>query len=204
MSTELETKHRIFDTAAKSFLKYGISKVTMEELADEMGMSKKTIYKFFPSKENLLRELLHEMKNETVCHCNVILHQTNIDFVEKLKQLLTYIGERYSKWSPHFISDIRKNSPEVWKEVEQFRTTQIFEDFTRLINEGVEQGVFRKDINQHIIVMLYAGATQHLVNPETLSQHSFSAAEAFENIIRIIFEGIFTNKGRETYAAQTM
>mgnify|MGYP001570431709 CR=1 FL=1 len=199
MQTENETRTRILTTALEQFLKFGISKVTMEELADEMGMSKKTIYKYFPGKDILIRELLNTQKNLHACECSKIMMQDEINFVEKLKLILKYIGEQYSNMTPQFIADLRRNSPEIWKEIDQWRTEKIFADFTALVEEGIHERVFRQDVNKKILVMLYAGAVQHLINPEVLSQNSFSASEVYDNLIHIIFEGIFTEEARMKY-----
>jgi AcrR family transcriptional regulator len=199
MPTETEIKTRILTTALEQSLKFGISKVTMEELAEEMGMSKKTIYKYFPSKDALVRDLLNEQKKMHACECSKIMEQEGLNFVEKLKIILKYTGEQYSNWTPQFINDLRRNSPDIWKEIDQWRTKKIFDDFSTLVESGIHKRVFRQDVNKKILVMLYAGAVQHLINPEVLAQNSFSASKVYDNLIHIIFEGIFSEESRRKY-----
>ncbi|MBS4029799.1 MAG: TetR/AcrR family transcriptional regulator [Ignavibacteriales bacterium] len=199
MSTDLEIRNRILITSFKLFLQLGISKVTMDELANELGMSKKTLYKYFTNKEAIVRELLEwKMKESEQC-CSAIMNNNDNSHVEKIKKIMTFVGEQYSQLTPQFLSDIRRNSPEIWKEIDKWRTKQIMQEFSRLVSDGMNQGVFRNDINREIIVMMYAGAVQYLINPEVLSQFSFSAADVFETIIKIMYEGIFSDDAREKY-----
>ena len=64
---------------------------------------------------------------------------------------------------------------------------------------GVEKGIFRKDVDQRLIVLTYSSAIQGLINPEILSQMPFSVEQVFESVIKIIFSGIFTEEGRIKY-----
>jgi len=199
MSTELEIKNRIMESATEMFLKSGISKVTMEEISDELAMSKKTIYKFFASKEILIHEILESKKRDTNMQCQLLLRDENMDFVEKLKKIMTFIGLQYSKWSPQFVEDMRKNMPEIWKDLSEWRQKTIMKDFGDLVHEGVQKRVFRNDVNESIFVLIYLGAIQFIVNPIVLSQFSFSASDAFDTIIKVIYEGMFTEEARAKY-----
>jgi AcrR family transcriptional regulator len=64
MSEELEIKKRIMHAAGQKFIQYGFSKVTMEEIAEELGMSKKTLYQHFESKNELLKDLVKHVMTE--------------------------------------------------------------------------------------------------------------------------------------------
>ena len=199
MPTDLEIQQRILFTAHQQFMKFGISKVTMDELADELAMSKKTLYKFFPSKDAIIRALLNSVMEETRNQCNALVNEQNIDFVEKLKRVLSFLGKQYSTVTPQFMEDMRRNNPEVWREIQEWRKKSIFEDFGKLVDEGVQTGVFRSDVKKQMIVMMYAGTVEYLINPEMLSQLPFTAAEVFDAIIKVIYEGILSDGAREKY-----
>ena len=94
MHEEKEIKERILKQAEQLFLQFGYSKVTMDEIAANLGMSKKTLYKFFPSKEELVREIIYKMRCGVKDYIDDLLANNEMDFVEKLKRLMNLIGSQ--------------------------------------------------------------------------------------------------------------
>jgi AcrR family transcriptional regulator len=199
MQEEIDIKERIMAAAEEMFLKFGYSKVTMEEIAAGLGMSKKTLYKFFSGKESLIRDIIENMQCEVDDYLSELWSNESIDFVKKLKMMMDYIGKQSSKLRGPLLTDLQKSIPEIWNEINEFRKQRAYKKVTMLINEGVNKGAFRKDIDQQIIVLMYMTAIQEIINPESLAQLPFSGNQAFEMIIKIMFEGIFSEEGRSKY-----
>lgn len=199
MHEEKEIKERILRQAEQLFIQFGYSKVTMDEIAASLGMSKKTLYKFFPGKEALVKEMITTMKCSIDEYIDSVWNNEEMDFMDKLKSVMNFIGKQTTKLQGPLLEDLHKNIPEVWKEIHDLRKTNAVNRFTTFINEGVKTGVFRKDIDRELIVLFYLHAIQGLINPETLSQLPYSANQVFDAIIRIIFEGILTEEGRREY-----
>ena len=86
--TDHEIKDRILRKAEEHFLKLGYSKVTMNEIAEDLGMSKKTLYAHFESKEELLKTIVFKLRDERIAKIDKLLDDKQIDFIEKLGQLL--------------------------------------------------------------------------------------------------------------------
>ncbi len=199
MHEEKEIKERILTQAEQMFIQFGYSKVTMDEIAASLGMSKKTLYKFFPGKEALVKEMITSMKCSIDDHIEFVWSNKEMDFMDKLKSVMNFIGKQTTKLHGPLLEDLHKNIPEVWQEIHDFRKANAVKRFSTFINEGVEKGVFRKDIDRQLIVLFYLHAIQGLINPETLSQLPYSANQVFDAIIRIIFEGTLTEEGRKEY-----
>jgi AcrR family transcriptional regulator len=199
MHEEKEVKERILSYAEQLFLQFGYSKVTMDEIAAGVGMSKKTLYKFFPGKEALVKEMITSMKCSIDDHIESVWTNEDMDFMDKLKSVMNFIGKQTTKLHGPLLEDLHKNIPEVWKEIHDFRKANAVKRFTTFINEGVERGVFREDIDKQLIVLFYLHAIQGMINPEALSQLPFTANQVFDAIIRIVFEGILTEEGRQEY-----
>lgn len=196
---ENEIKERILHKAEEMFLQFGFSKVTMEEIAVELGMSKKTIYRFFPGKEQLLTEMIKGMRCKLEDYLQELWGNNEMTFIEKLKNLMNYIGNQSITLRGPLGHDIQKNFPQLWEEINETRKTQSLQKFNLLINEGIEKGVFRKDLDQQIVLLMYMNAIQGILNPEVLSQLPYTANQVFESIIRVFLEGIFTEEGRNKY-----
>ena len=196
---ENEIKERILHKAGEMFLQFGFSRVTMEEIAVELGMSKKTIYRFFPGKEHLLKDMIASMRCKLEDYVQELWANTEMPFIEKLKNLMNYIGTQSITLRGPLGHDIQKNFPSLWEEINESRKTHSLQKLNLLINEGIDKGVFRKDIDQQIVVLVYMNAIQGILNPEVLSQLPYTENQVFESIIRIFMEGIFTEEGRKKY-----
>ena len=192
---EREDKQRIVDVSSKRFMENGISKVTLDEIATELGMSKKTMYKFFPSKEDLLKTIVHTMMNGLRVRVEAVVN-SNKPFVEKAPELLALIGHQISIMSKQFLVDLQRFTPELWKEIDEFRRQRILTSVRTIFIQAKDEGVFRKDLDIDLFILVFIGSVQSIVNPQTLSQQSFSAEEALRGIFRIIFEGAMTEEAR--------
>jgi len=204
MSTdEKEIRERIINKAGEMFFQFGYLKVTMDEIASKLGMSKKTLYKFYPGKEFLIRELFNNVKCEIDDYIQELWSDEKMDFVIKLKKLMNFIALNSSKFRGPLMEDIQKYNPEIWQEILEFRRLHSQKKFSFLINEGVEKGIFRKDVNDGLIILTYISAIQGIINPEVLAQIPFSTNQVFEALGKIIFEGILTEEGRLKYLSVT-
>jgi AcrR family transcriptional regulator len=203
MHEDRDIKERILNKAEEMFLQYGYLKVKMEEIATGLGISKKTLYKFFPSKENLIREIVISRQCLVEKHINEIWQDENIDFVTRLRNMMDYLSQQTSRTRGPLMDDMRKCIPDVWDEIHEFKKIKSLEKAKGLFELGAEKGVFRKDIGQDLVMLIFSFATEGILNPEVLSQIPYTGAQAVELIFKVIFEGIFTEEGREKYISIT-
>jgi DNA-binding phage protein len=199
MHEDKEVKERIITKAEEMFLQFGYSKVKMEEVASGLGISKKTLYKFFPSKENLIREIVLSRQCVVENYINKIWEDENLDFVAKLRNMMDYLSQQSSRIRGPLMDDMRKCIPEIWNEIHDFKRIKSLEKAKELFELGVKNRAFRSDIGQDIVILMFTFATEGILNPEVLSQIPFSGAQAMETIFKIIFEGIFSEEGRAKY-----
>jgi AcrR family transcriptional regulator len=185
---EIETKERILSAAKDQFFSHGFTKVTIDEIAAKVGISKKTIYKYYPSKDDLVKAVTEATLHEVEASCKSIIENTELDFVEKLRRMMTHAALHISKLGHPLIEDLQKNVPHVWK--------RIHEDFGKLLREGREKGIFRNDIDQQLVLIIYDNLIQNVISPEMLMQIPFTASQVYETIVKVIFEGIMTDKAK--------
>jgi hypothetical protein len=199
MHEDKEIKERILTKAEEIFLQFGFSKVKMEEVAAGLGISKKTLYKFFPSKENLIREIILSRQCVVENYINKIWEDENLDFVAKLKSMMDYLSQQSSRVRGPLMDDIRKCIPDVWNEIHDFKKIKSLEKAKGLFELGVKNGAFRSDIGQDIVILMFTVVAEAILNPEVLSQIPFTGEQAIETILKVIFEGILTEEGRAKY-----
>ncbi len=185
-----ESKRRIEDKALEHFLKFGFSKVTMNEIAEELGMSKKTIYQYFPSKEELLSDVITMLHERTANDIETLINDQNIDFGQKLRGALDILTGFHSRMTPYILADMEKHAPLVCKANDEFRRQRIRNMWSTLIGEGIRKGIFRDDVDKELIVLVYAGALQHLLHPDTFNHLGLSVSQIHKTIGTVVLEGI--------------
>jgi len=200
MTNEKEIKQRIESSAQEMFYKFGYSKVTMEEIATNLGISKKTLYKYYSNKEHILREIINNTKCEIEKYVNKLIEDTETEFVVKLQQFLSFIVMHFGKLTQPLIQDLAKNQPEIWKDIKIFRQKNAYDSFSKLLEQGIKSGIFREDVNSQVAVIIYFASVFEMINLQTLAQLPITANEAYKQIVKIFFQGIFSEKGREKYA----
>lgn len=198
MSKEQSLRERIIVFATEQFLRLGFGKVTIDEIAGGLGMSKKTLYKFFPSKEDLLRAGVRFMLQGMAHRIDGII-TSNKPVTEKLADILMLIGRQVGKVSRLSAINLQKHVPDVWLEIETFRREQILTKMSRLLEQGRREKVIREELNEHILTLMVIHSVEGIVNPDVLSQAPFSAEEAFTTIMKTIFEGALSDEGRKDF-----
>ena len=196
--TEHEPKERILELAKDRFFRNGFNKVTLDELSGELGISKKTMYKFFPSKEILVKTVvwlvLHHVEKEVKR-----ITSDEKPFVHRLADLILFIGKTVGRFSKTFQQDMKRFAPVIWAEVDAFRRERILSKVTEMIRQAKTEHVFRDDINDEVLVMMLTTCFQSILIPEVLSEHSFSPKEAMFTIFHVIFEGALTEEARKEF-----
>ncbi len=193
-------RERILAAARERFFRDGFAKTTTEEIASDLGISKKTLFREFRTKRSLLRGVIESRMKEIEGNVRRILDDRTMDFVEKLKAFLTFMGRQLSRFGDTFLRDVHRNAPDIWERIEKFRRKQIETNVWKLFVEGTRMGAIRGDIPPQILVLMHANLVQSMINPEVLSQVPFSVTDVFETIHRVVLEGILTAKGRARFS----
>jgi TetR/AcrR family transcriptional regulator, cholesterol catabolism regulator len=185
-------KCRIIDYAVELFKQSGFSKVTVEDITSGLGMSKKTFYKCFESKEDLLFQMVKRITGEIGLRLETI-QQSDQPFVQKLHALITLVHSQFRKFSTPLLRDIQIYAPGTWDYIQEFRRNKILTIWSGLIEQGKREGFIRADINSRLLLLSIIGLIEAVVNPTTLSNESFSTDEAMRGIMGMIFRGILTD-----------
>ncbi|NUN70953.1 MAG: TetR/AcrR family transcriptional regulator [Bacteroidetes bacterium] len=195
---EHEPKERILELAKDRFFRSGFNKVTLDELSGELGISKKTMYKFFPSKEEMVKAVVWMMMHRVEKEVKRITEQDK-PFTHRLADLIIFIGRTVGKLSKSFQQDMKRFAPVIWNEVERFRQEHIVGKVVAMIRRAKEEKVFREDINDEVIVLMVTTCFQNILTPDVLAEHAFSPKEALYTIFHVIFEGSLTEDARKEF-----
>lgn len=199
MNPKKEIRQNILEYARDRFMKCGFSRISTGMIASELGISKKTLYKCFSSKEKLVQLVVENFANECFTAINLAVSDKKPDFTEKIKKIMSIIAEQYSKISEPFAHDLKRSMPGFYKKMLERRREVILNEFGALVKEGIRKKVFRKDFNPEVLLMIYLNAVQNIIVPENLSRFSLSASQLYEMIVRTVYEGIMTDDARKKY-----
>lgn len=202
--SDQEIKQKILLLADEKFQQFGYSKVTMEEIAADLGISKKTLYKYFSNKEHVLKDLLDQIKCDFETHVKDLFCDESIEFIDKLKLLLDFISKNSKRMDGPLIQDIMKNHPALWNEIQEFRREKAHKNVTWLIKEGTKSGAFRSDIPAEVITAIFVGAVHVMISIDTLSRLPITAEQIHKIVSQIVLEGILTDEGRNKYKSKNV
>ncbi|MGD9552119.1 MAG: TetR/AcrR family transcriptional regulator [Candidatus Caldatribacteriota bacterium] len=185
-----KVKKRILITARKYFFTQGYSKATMDELATELHMSKKTLYHFFRSKQLLLESVIYDFFQEFHNKINKIVKNKKNRKISLLKQFMSSLQEQISQFNSWAFEDIRKNNPTAWQMINNLEEKLINNELRKMLQEGKKEGVVRQDIDLDLMVLMILNATKSLAIPEVVSQLSYSTEEVIDMLAKIFINGI--------------
>ncbi len=192
-----EEKEKILSFASQKFMREGFYKTTIDEIASEMHMSKKTIYRNFSSKEELVKAVVKKFFDENVLRIDEVLH-IECNAVEKLVKLFEVVGTILAKVNDKILSDIHHYAPEHWKEIDDLRTKKMTSFLTNIISQGQNEGYFL-EMKPEILITVFIASVRAVVNPEFTINNRFTMIEALRGAIEILMNGIMTEKGKKIF-----
>lgn len=192
-----ELKVKILKKSEELFMQYGYSKVTVDEIAQSLGMSKKTLYTQFRSKEDILTQLLEGIQANLIAAIKPIIDDTTLTGLQKMNRLMPILAAQVSKMKSHFTEDLMKCCPHIWEALLKFRKEHILEHFGKLIRQGIAEGLIQQNIDERLIIHIYISIIEGVLNPTLLSQISHSGEEVYRIILQTFFFGILTDEGKK-------
>ena len=190
-------KDKIIFYSQNIFMKEGFNKITLNEIASGLMMSKNTIYKHFRSKDDLLNEVINNFLNKTHLQIAKIVNYEE-NSVAKFISLLNFLCKMLSSISPKWMDDLKIHSPDLWEKMDNFRKEKMHQFLSKIIIQGQKEGL----VEEHppsIIVEIFITSVRAIINPYFLTEHNFSYTDAVTNTFNILLNGILTPKGKKVY-----
>ena len=190
----MEKEKRIIKGALELFLQAGVKSINMDDVSTHLGISKKTLYKVVSNKADLVKQAFTFHQECFITMINGIKEQNN-NAIDELFEIDQQLCVMLKNRPPHLISNIRKYYPEVWNILDAIRKENIFECVYLNIQQGIEQGYYRKTINGNILAKLMINTVEAIVDDELfpLTEYNFKNILQENRIYHI--RGIATEKG---------
>ncbi len=193
MDKDKQSKEQILEQGFETITQNGVRYFTVESLAAHLGMSKKTIYKYFPSKEILIEKIFDYFTGMIKRKIKRII-ESDADPVEKYTKIMDFIMNKVSRMSMDKLVEVQNRHPVIWNKFEIFRQG-LTRDFAIIFTEAQEKGFARKDIDMDIVATVYMNIVNSTFQPEFFFTNNLAPVDTVKLFIKLITEGMFTEKG---------
>ena len=191
----------ILERVRELFFKYGVRSVSIDDICRDIGISKKKMYQYVHSKNELVEKLL-ELERENF---KIIFDTYNFEGVNAIDILLTVskeVGEHFRDVSPSMTFDLKKYYPDIYHKHIDDRIEFIFGKIKINIEKGINQGMYRNDLSIELVARLYIRRLIDLHNPEFFPADKFSFQTLFEVMFDNFIRGIANEQGISYYEKQ--
>jgi AcrR family transcriptional regulator len=190
---------RIVAAARRHFTALGFSRITMDDLAGELGMSKKTLYAHFPGKEALVAHMMETKISEVRKGMKALVEDESVPVIERAHRMMTFIVRQMSEVSPAFLRDLERHHPALFARMESVRAEILPQIWSKLLTEGTAEGLIRPELDPAFVSELVLTTVQGLLRPATLDRLQLPPHEVIDRVLTVVFNGILTPAGRKAY-----
>ncbi len=176
-------------------MRYGIKSITMDEIATSLGISKKTIYQFFTDKDDLVFAVIGQEINENEMEC-VQFRETAENAVHEIFLAVEDLDELLRSTNPLVLYDLEKHHPRAFRKIKDFKYQFLHQATVENLRRGIEEGLYRNDLNKDIAAKSRIEAAFLVFNPDLFPHSKYSMSEVNFELAILFLHGIVTEKGK--------
>ena len=192
----MDPQEKILKTSLELFFRYGIKRVTMDDIAKELGMSKKTIYQFYKEKDDLVNQLCEvEMKKQEKIFRNI--EKQSQDPIHEIMLISNTISDMMHHINPIFFIDLQKFHVKAFLQFQKFKDECAFKDLRRNIKAGKKIGVYRHDIDEEFAARYRLAQIDMLMFGNYFVFDKISFIQTHQLLLDMFVYGICTLKGHK-------
>lgn len=192
----MKRRERILKGAEELFFRLGIKSITMDEIAQYLGMSKKTLYQFYADKDDIVHQQMNEMlkENELVF---ADIHKQTKNIIDEVFLYMKHMQTMFGNINPTYFYDLQKYYPKTWKLFKDFKTNFILKTVEQSIIKGIKSGEVRSDINTGVLARLRVEQIELAFNQNIFPPDKFKVTDIQLAMAEHFLYGICTLKGHK-------
>lgn len=194
----MATREDVIAVVLELILTRGWRGVTTEAVARRAHISKKTLYRLFPTKEKLLEAALLALVESFASRLNAILSSDSPSLL-RVDRFFAELVDILPRAQRQILDQAREFSPKLWRRVEAERRKRL-EAVGELVRRAQAEGLVRPDLDVDLWLVLLRTAVEDLINPEIVLRENLSVEGILETLRKVFFEGILTDQGRAALA----
>ena len=192
-------QERILLTANELFMRYGFRSVSMDDIARQLGVSKKTIYQYYEEKEELVRAIFRQHQSQWLKNAEHI-KSSSADALEELLLFTDLVRQQLATINPSVLFDLYKYHRSVWDEWSTYKTNIARQHVIGTLERGIQEGFFRTDLDPAIMAVMRLEQVEMSFNDHLFPSSKFSIQKVHAHLFDHFLQGILTDQGRKLYA----
>lgn len=179
-------KNKILDVVARLIVRYGLKKFTVDEVAAELGISKKTLYQYFSSKDEMIREYFEETITSDRQSVLEVMNSGQ-DFLEKVYAIV-HSNHRY-RMPVQIMDEAKQFYPDEWAKIEALKQFKL-DAFQELLKKAAEDGILRQNVHLGILSSMLERVSSMFIDTDFLLENGLKSTQAIDEALNIIIHGI--------------
>lgn len=183
----------IIKQAAEIFSRYGIKSITMDELARQIGISKKTLYQYFTDKNDLVEKVLDSITAQNQCVMDNI--DKNLNAIEEMMQVYRFVNEMIRSHNPVLEFDLQRYYPQIFKKIRENHRLYTYNMLLENLKKGKAEDYYRVDINVEILAKLSLLRIEYFMHSDLITTEELHSNKFFTEVFKYHLFGIISKKG---------
>lgn len=202
-SDPITQRARIVAAARRQLFTFGYQALTMDALATELGMSKKTLYVHFASKETIVDTVVEGFAEDVKAMAATLFDDDSQSYAVKLVRFTEAMTERFARVPPTLFRELQRYAPAVYRRIEELRFNTIPVVFGRLVAAGQRTGEVRAAVDPVFATEFWRHAMQGLMHPDTTERLGLRPDQVFTRALNLFCGGLLTPAGLHDYEKLT-
>lgn len=190
---------RIYRVASELFFRKGYSAVTTDAIAHQAGISKKTLFKRFPTKKALFDAVVDRFLSELEKELEELWNASGSSCLSKMKGFFLVVANRAGRISRALMEDLVRVVPDTWIRFDTFRRRVFRERMGTLLREAQQEGFVSLEWDVNLLEELLLEIISHTFIPEVIGTFSYPTPQIVEGLVNMVFRGLLTEAGREQF-----
>jgi TetR/AcrR family transcriptional regulator, cholesterol catabolism regulator len=191
---EMSQLENIITKSGELFLRYGVKNLTMDEIAKQLGMSKKTIYQYVTNKSDLVQKVMQAHLDKEDSFIKEV-QRTSQNALEENLRMITFMSEELQGFNAVIFFDLQKYYPESYALFNEHREKVALRNILNNLKSGIKEGLYRKDINTEIVSRIFVSALDILIDQQRFPSKKYHFYNLYKEFINYHLGGILTPKG---------
>jgi hypothetical protein len=194
MNMTNDTAIRIFQQAHQLFMQYGLKSVSMDDIANKMGISKKTIYQFYADKEALVAQVVRQITSDNQLQCDNDIYNSE-NAIHEIILAMDQMSKLFETMNPSILFDLQKYYPQAFKFFQTHKNDYVYGKIKQNITRGIKEGLYRSDLNLEIVSRYRVESIVIAFNPEFQSSVKSSLVSIAQELSTFFLYGVVNEKG---------
>lgn len=175
-------------------MRYGIKSITMDDVASQLSISKKTLYQHVSDKDDLVGKVV-DLEIELQQEDAKSIHEKKFNAIEQLLMVSKMVNHKLKQTNPATEYDLRKYYPQHYQRLVKFRRERMYSNVVMNIQKGKKEGIYRHELDEDVIGKLQVSRVENMMENDVFTIDEFTSPKFFHEVFIYHIRGIANKKG---------